>query len=112
MNNLVLGAFFGLLAQMGTFIQLQGNAKYNWYEKYGIWLLLVSIPLNWLYIQSVKHLVISYNGELWPSRLIGFGIGIFVFSFMSYFMFKETITLKTMICIFLAILIILIKIFF
>jgi hypothetical protein len=55
-----------------------------------------------LYIQSVESFVEHFDGELWPSRLIGFGIGIIVFALMSYFLFNETISLKTFLCLILA----------
>ena len=103
MNNLLLGGLYGLIAQIGTFLQLQGNVKYDWYSKHPVILLLCAIPLSWLYIQSVKHLVLAFGGEIWPSRMIGFGIGVIVFSIMGYFLFKEPITLKTGVSILLAI---------
>jgi multidrug transporter EmrE-like cation transporter len=103
MNNLLLGSLYGLIAQIGTFLQLQGNVKYDWYSKHPVILLLCAIPLSWLYIQSVNHLVLAFGGEIWPSRMIGFGIGVIVFSIMGYFLFKEPITLKTGISILLAI---------
>ena len=111
MNNLVLGVIYGFIAQVLTFLQLQGNIKYGWYEKHKILLLLVSIPISWLYIQSVRLFVISFNGQIWPSRIIGFSIGIIVFCIMGYFLFGETISLKTGICLFLAFIILLIQIF-
>ena len=110
MNHLVLGVLYGLLGQIGSFLQLQGSAKYGWYEKHPYILLLVSIPLSWLYIQSVKHLILCFGGEIWQSRFIGFGIGIIVFSIMSSLLFKEPFTIKTIISIILAIIIILIQI--
>lgn len=111
MNNFWLGSLFGLVAQIGTYIQLQCGIKFGWYEKYPILILLAGTPLAWLYFESVKRFIVAFEGELWPSRLIGFGVGIIVFSMMSYVIFKEPITLKTMTCIFLAILIILIQVF-
>lgn len=97
--NLIYGIIFGLLGQIGSFMQLQGALKYGWYQKY-LWLVLIaSIPLSWLYMKSVSYFVTSFNGQLWPSRLIGFGLGIVVFSAMSYFMFKEPFTPKTLVCI-------------
>lgn len=112
MNNLFLGFFYMFIAQVGTFIQLQGNAKYNWYDKQPVLLLVAGLPLSWLYIQSVKKITEGMGGEIWPSRIVGFGIGIVVFGLMSYIMFKEPITLKTFISISLALIIILIQIFF
>jgi multidrug transporter EmrE-like cation transporter len=111
MNNLILGGIYGMLAQIGTFLQLQGNIKYGWYEKYPWIVLLSSIPLGWLYIQSVKQFTIGFNGEIWPSRLIGFSIGIMVFTTMSHMLFKEPVNLKTFICLLLAFSILLIQLF-
>lgn len=105
------GIMYGFIAQVITFIQLQGNVKYNWYQKYPILVLGAAIPISWLFIKSVEHLVAAYNGEIWPSRLIGFAIGIITFVWMSYFLFKEPITLKTFICLGLSTLIILVQIF-
>ena len=102
MNRLLLGFLYGLLAQILTFLQLQGNIKWNWYERYPVILLSVSIPIAWLYIKSVEYFVESFNGEIWPSRLIGFSIGVVVFALMSFFLFNEAINLKTFICLILA----------
>jgi hypothetical protein len=111
MYNIIFGIIFGIIAQVGTFLQLQGNIKYGWFDKYPIIILLSSIPIGYFYIKSVQHFVIGFSGELWPSRLIGFVVGIFVFSIMSITLFKEPITLKTVICLFLAIIILLIQLF-
>jgi hypothetical protein len=110
MNNLVLGIVYGMAAQLLTFVQLQGNIKYNWYQRYTIPMLLVSIPISWLFIKSVDHIVKAYDGEIYPSRLIGFGIGIIVFGFMSWLMFKEPITTKTIVCLTLSVAILSIQI--
>ena len=109
--NTLLGIFYGFLAQIITFIQLQGNIKYNWYQKYPATILAVAIPISWLFIKSVEHLVKAYNGEIWPSRLIGFAVGIIVFGLMSYFLFNEAITHKTTVCLLLAATILGIQIF-
>ncbi len=102
MNRLLLGIIFGIFGQIFSFLQLQGSIKYGWYQKYPIIILLSSIPAAWLYIKSVENLVHWGNGELWPSRLIGFGIGIIVFVGLSALLFKEPITTKTLVCLGLA----------
>jgi len=111
MNKLLMGFVYGLLAQILTFLQLQGGTKYGWFIKYPIITVLASIPMGWLFLKSVENLVGYFDGEIWPSRLIGFGIGIIVFGLMSYYMFKEPINLKTAICLILAIMILAIQIF-
>ena len=102
---------YGLIAQIGSFMQLQGAMKYGWYQKY-LWLvLLISVPLSWLYIKSVEHFVAAFDGQLWPSRLIGFGLGIIVFSVMSHYLFKEPFSPKTIVCLGLGLTIIALQIF-
>jgi len=108
--NLFYGVLYGLIAQILTFIQLQGNIKYGWLKTHPVLLLSGSIPIALLFIKSVEHLVLAYNGELWPSRLIGFGIGAIVFTIFAWWMFNEPVTLKTAICMVLSIAILLIQI--
>jgi hypothetical protein len=108
--EIIYGIMYGLLGQIGSFMQLQGAMKLGWFPKYFWPVLLMSIPLSWLYIKSVEHFVAAFDGQLWPSRLIGFGLGITIFSIMSHFMFKEPLTPKTLVCIGLGVTIILIQI--
>jgi multidrug transporter EmrE-like cation transporter len=109
--NLIKGMLWGLLGQLFSFMQLQGSIKYGWFTKYPIIILLSSIPAAWFYIKSVEHLVAAFDGQLWPSRLIGFGIGIVVFVGLSILLFKEPITAKTLVCLGLALSILGIQIF-
>jgi hypothetical protein len=111
MNRLLVGIFYGILGQVLSFLQLQGSIKYGWYAKYPIIVLLSSIPATWLYLKSVEAFVEMFNGELWPSRLIGFGIGIIIFVTLSMILFKEPLTLKTLTCLMLAASILLVQIF-
>ena len=109
--NIFKGFIFGLLAQILTFLQLQGQIKYEFLKNHLWFTLAMGIPISLLFMLSVRNLVIAYDGEIWPSRLIGFGIGVVTFALMSYFMFKEPITLKTLICLGLGVCIILVQIF-
>jgi hypothetical protein len=97
--NIIYGILFGLLGQIGSYLQLQGAMKLGWFPKYFWPVLLMSVPLSWFYIKSVEHFVAAFDGQLWPSRLIGFGLGIIVFSIMSHYLFKEPFTPKTLVCI-------------
>ena len=56
-QKILLGILFGLLGQVGTFMQLQGSYKYGWYEKYQWAVILASVPLGWLYIKSVNYFI-------------------------------------------------------
>jgi hypothetical protein len=109
--NLFYGVLYGVIAQILTFLQLQGNIKYGWFQKYPIIMLLAAMPISYLFIKSVEFLVKAYDGQMWPSRLIGFGIGAIIFTLMSWWLFKEPFGLKTAVCMILATTILLIQIF-
>ena len=109
--HIIKGLIFGLIAQILTFLQLQGQMKYD-FLKNNLWLTaFLGVPISLLFMFSVRNLVTAYNGEMWPSRLIGFGIGVIIFAIMSHLMFREPITLKTFTCLGLGACIILIQIF-
>ena len=110
-TNLLYGILYGICGQVISFMQLQGSIKYGWFQKYPILILLSALPSTWLYIKSVDNLVIWGDGQLWPSRLIGFGVGIIVFYIMSLTLFGETLSLKTISCLLLAIAIIAVQLF-
>jgi hypothetical protein len=108
--QILIGVLWGIAAQILTFIQLQGQMRYA-LLKNNLWFGgLMGIPISLMFMQSVKSFVLAYDGQIWPSRLIGFGIGVVVFTAMSYWVFKEPITLKTTLCLFLGLCIILVQI--
>jgi hypothetical protein len=111
MSKLFIGIIYATIAQILTYLQLQGNIRWNWYQKYPIVIYAMSIPMTFLYIKSVEYFVYAFNGQVYPSRLIGFSVGIIVFSIMTEIFFREPITYKTIVTILLAMLIVLIQIF-
>jgi uncharacterized protein with PQ loop repeat len=111
-NKIFLGILFGILGQVGTFLQLQGSYKFGWQDKYKVLIILSSLPLGYLYIKSVNYFIEGFNGQIWPSRLIGFGIGVIIFTLMTYYVFKEPLSVKNGICLLLGFCIVFIQIFF
>jgi multidrug transporter EmrE-like cation transporter len=107
--NFIIGLILGILAQVLTFVQLQGQFKYTWMKEHPIILALFGVPLSLLYIGTTKYMVAHFQGNLWPSRLLGFSIGAIVFTVMSWAWFKEPLTLKTLVCLALAVCIMLIQ---
>ena len=102
---------WGLLAQITTFMQLQGRLKFDFLKNHMWFTVLMGIPISFMFIQSVKNFIDAFDGQIWPSRLLGFGLGVMVFTVMSYLMFREPLTLKTITCLTLGVIIILIQIF-
>ena len=108
--NLVYGVLYGVIGQILSFIQLQGGIKWGWTEKYSWALMLLGLPISWAFMKSVQNFIIAFNGEIYPSRIIGFAVGIITFAIMGWFLFREGISLKTSISLFLSVCIILIQI--
>jgi hypothetical protein len=109
--SLIIAIVIMFIAQVLTFYQLQGPLKINWF-KTNYWLVvLMGIPISMLYMSSVKHFVDAYNGLIWPSRIIGFGIGVIVFTIMAQILFGEPLTTKTITCLVLSLGIILVQLF-
>ncbi len=109
--NLIKGFIFAILAQIISFVQFQGQFKFEWIKN-NLWIsVLLGIPVSYLFMMSVKYFVAEYNGELWPSRLIGFGIGTVMFTILSYIFFKEPLSAKTLVCLGLSFAIVAIQIF-
>jgi len=110
-NKIFLGIIFGMLGQIGTFLQLQVSHKLGWYRDYPWVVILASVPLGYLYIKSVNFFIDGFNGQIWPSRLIGFGVGVIVFTIMSIVLFKEPLNVKNGICLFLGFTIVFVQLF-
>ncbi len=110
MNNLVVGVLWGVVGQVLSFIQLQAGIKWGWTQKYGILLMFLGLPISWAFMKSVQNFIVAFDGEIYPSRILGFAVGIIIFGTMGWFLFKEGISLKTGVCLLLSSAIILIQV--
>jgi multidrug transporter EmrE-like cation transporter len=98
-----VGVSLGAIAQLLTFVQLQGQIKWEWFKQHPyIVAFIAGFPISLLFMTSVKYLIEAFQGQLWPSRLIGFSVGAVVFAIMSWLMFKEPFTMKTIVSLILA----------
>lgn len=109
--NYVIAILYGLVAQTITFLQLQGPYRYDVLRNNPIPVLLMAVPIAWLFTKSTHYFYIASEGQLWPGRLIGFGIGMIVFSLMSYALFKEPMTMKTVMTLILSVIIVCMQVF-
>ena len=111
MNKFWLAVAYGAIGQIISFIQLQGGIKWGWTEKYSWALMLLGLPISWAFMKSVENFILAFNGEIYPSRIGGFIVGIIVFSIMGWFLFREGISMKTGVSLMLCFIIILIQLF-
>ena len=110
MNKLLCALALIAIANVGTWFQFQGH---YWSDKLifksPIFICGVGAILSMFFWYATK-LSYEHFGQYWNIRLMGFGMGTVVFGFMTWLLSNEIPTIKTFICILLAIAIILIQI--
>ena len=107
---LVVGLF--TLGHISAWFQFNSQFIWDWWkERHILSILIYSLPTSFFFILGTKHAV-EMTDSVWSSRLIGYGIGIIIFSILAYVMLRESVFApKTLTCIILSIIIILIQVF-
>ena len=110
MNKLVMSLLLIIIANIGTWFQFQGH---YWLDKPFLksltFVMLSGAILSPLFWYATKFSY-EYFGQFWNIRLMGFGAGTIVFGIMTWSLMNEAPTLKTIICIMLALCIVLIQV--
>jgi hypothetical protein len=60
-------------------------------------------------ILATKNGFIVLNGSLWSIKFVGFSVGMIVNALLNYYLMNEGMNMKTLICIFLSLIIITIQ---
>ena len=82
------------------------------YSKEHEWIMAaIGIPCSFLYIWGTKYTVAGMDGLLWPTRFIGFGIGMLIYALLVGHFFSEGITTKTFVSLALSIILICVNVF-
>lgn len=111
-KTLLLGVLLFLGAQSLSWFQTNGQFISVWMKNHPIIVSgLMGIPVGMCYIYGTTYIVESFNGQLWPSRLLGFATGIFSFTILTYLFMREGINMKTAIILLLATAIVLLQVF-
>ena len=110
--NLYIGLLFFLLANIIAWFQFNAQFISKWWSDKPLLInFLLAVPMGLCFWFAIKNIV-EATGELWASKLIGFGVSNVVFAIFTYIFMGESIfTTKTMTCMFLASIIIYIQIF-
>ena len=110
MNKLVMSLLLIIIANIGTWFQFQGHfwSDKSFFKSLVFVMLAGGIlsPLFWY----ATRLSYEHFGQFWNIRLMGFGAGTIVFGLMTWGILHEAPTLKTIVCILLAVCIVLIQI--
>ena len=66
---------------------------------------------TYLFILGTKYVASHYGGILWPGRFLGFSVGVVIFAVLTYLHLGEGVNLKTATSLLLALVLILIQLF-
>lgn len=109
-RDLLIGIASFFVAHVITFYQLNGQFLSKWFRD-NEWIVAASgIIISFFYIWGTKYTVSGMGGEMWPSRFIGFGIGMIIYAIGVNFHFSEGLTSKTIVSLFLALILICIQV--
>ena len=107
---IVLTILSFIIANILVWYQLNSQLVWDWAKgNKSMWIMsLLGIPISLLFWLATKWGYIGF-GNLWAVRFLGFATSMITFPIMTYFYLGETITLKTLISIILAIIIMLLQ---
>lgn len=112
MKNLIYGILLFGLGQSLIWFQTNGQFIWPWFKKNPLILSIFGGTLiSYIFINATEYIYRHYDGLVWPGRFIGFSIGITVFAALTYHLLGESMNLKTVVSLMLAITIILIQLF-
>ena len=77
--KIIIAFILCIIAGVVSFIQLQGQIAWKFPRENPYIMMLLGLPISLIYITTTK-LFNEYYGANWPGRLIGFGVGIIIFT--------------------------------
>lgn len=108
--KIVYALTLSIIAQVISFIQLQGQIAWKFPRENPYIMMLLGLPISLIFIKTTKIFNEHYDAN-WPGRLIGFGVGVIIFTIMSWIIFREHPSPKTITCLGLAFTIVVLQIF-
>lgn len=111
--TIAVGMLIFMLGQVGGWFQLNSQLMWKWWQNRPLISAIVfGIPTSIMYWYAWR-MIVEATGSAWAARFVGSTSGLIIFPVLTWFLLGETMfTAKTMICLALAILIILIQLFY
>jgi hypothetical protein len=108
---LLLGFIYFIVGQIVIWFQSHLQFISNWSKENPFLVAVPGIAVSYVSILATRNLAEAFDGLVWPSRLIGFSIGIILFSVLTWILLGEKIEMKSAVCVILAFCILLIQLF-
>jgi hypothetical protein len=110
-KHIALSFFLFLFGQIIVWVQVNGPLIWTWAKDYRYLLMVLGIPITWLFMEATRFSVIGFGNLFWPGRFMSFTAGILIFTVMTYLFREEPINAKTAISLVLAFSLILVQLF-
>jgi len=110
-KDIILCMLLLMLGQICVWFQLNGQFIWKWFDKNPLLLSLIGVPVSYFFIIATRLGYEGFDNVLWAQRLLGFGLGIFIFAGCTWFFMGEGITTKTFVSLSLALTLVMIQVF-
>ena len=107
MNKLWMGLIMSFIGHIIAWFHMQGQFKYEWAKSWW-WVIFGGIPISLCFFYGTKWYY-EYFQNYWYVRPIGFGMGTLVFGVMTWLILNEVPDTRTIICLFLSVIIIILQ---
>ena len=104
MNKFIIALLFSIIGNIIAWIQMNGQFKYEWMRQW--WVIgLMGIPVSYFFFYSTRWYY-EYFNNYWYVRPIGFGVATITFGALAWLVLDELPDTKTIISLFLSIIIV------
>tara|TARA_R110000772_G_scaffold226929_1_gene337618 strand:+ start:1154 stop:1504 length:351 start_codon:yes stop_codon:yes gene_type:complete len=108
---LTLGFIYFVIGQLIIWFQSHLQFISNWSKDNPLLIAIPGVLVSYVSILATKNIAEAYDGLVYPSRLIGFGIGIILFALLTWMFLGEKLSIKSGVSIILAFCIVTIQLF-
>ena len=107
MNKFLIALLFSILGNIIAWIQMNGQFKYEWMRQW--WVIgIMGIPVSYFFFYSTRWYY-EYFNNYWYVRPIGFSVATSTFGALAWFVLDELPDTKTIISLFLSIIIVILQ---
>ena len=107
MSKLLMGLGISLIGHIIEWFHMQGQFNYEWAKSLW-WVVLGGIPISLCFYYGTRWYY-EYFNNYWYVRPIGFGMGTLVFAILTFTLLNETPDTRTIISLFLSVIIIILQ---
>ena len=107
MSKFIIALLFSIVGNIIAWVQMNGQFKYEWMRQW--WVIgLMGIPVSYFFFYSTRWYY-EYFNNYWYVRPIGFSVATITFGALAWFVLDELPDTKTIISLFLSIIIVILQ---